>query len=201
MLLKLAQIDPNEICLVRERIYAHKQRLANAQNEQAAVAAAASATAAATTGSVLGLYNNSSSLTSQSFANEKNKKTMMATMNINENKKKQAKINDILEESELFNTANTMDATSQKHHNRRGVLVDDMMTIRFPGDVKVLESCLSDVLYKDVWLNMAELLVENGFFQVARDYLFECLNASQVTQQQQKDTNYYQLNFYHLFFI
>lgn len=183
MLLKLAQIDPNEICLVRERIYAHKQRLANAQNEQAAVAAAsAAAAAAATTGSVLGLYNNSSSLTSQSFANEKNKKT--AATNNNENKKKQAKINDILEESELFNTA--MDANNNQKHNRRGVLVDEMMTIhRFPGDVRKLESCLSDVLFKDVWLNMAEILVESGFFQVARDYLFECLNASQVKENKQ----------------
>lgn len=162
ILLKLAQIDPNEICLVRERIYAHKQRLANAQNEQAAVAAAASSAA--------GVFNSASLTSVKSLTNQNQQKKKSSESN---SKKKQATIHeDLLEESELFNEQ------TNKFDRRRAALIDE---IKLPGDLKKLEDALSDALYKDIWLNIAELLVENGFFQIARDYLFECLNACQVS--------------------
>jgi hypothetical protein len=53
--------------------------------------------------------------------------------------------------------------------------------LKFPGDQRKVDNSLSDSLYKDVWILMAEQLVDNGFFQLARDFIYESLNASVVS--------------------
>ena len=50
-----------------------------------------------------------------------------------------------------------------------------------PGEEPLVNERLADALYKDAWLLNAELLIANGFYQAARDYLFESLHASHVS--------------------
>lgn len=149
-LLKLLQIDANEVCIVRDRIAAYKARLANAQNEEAAAAAAA----ATAVSSNLGIMKSTSFLKS------------------NNKQQKQTKINE--EEGE-----NVFKLNAGKGANRGGLIL--INEVKLPGEMRKFDNSLSEALYKDVWINMAELLIDCGLFQVARDYLFECLNASQVS--------------------
>ena len=53
--------------------------------------------------------------------------------------------------------------------------------INLPGEHRKVYNSVQDTLYKDSWLLTAELLIQNGFFQTARDFLFEALNASTVS--------------------
>ena len=52
--------------------------------------------------------------------------------------------------------------------------------LRQPGEQKLLSNSLIDILYKDVWIKIAEMLVKNGYMQNARDFIYEALNTSQV---------------------
>ncbi len=54
--------------------------------------------------------------------------------------------------------------------------------IKIPGDKPKVYENLHDLLYRDVWLKVAEQLIECGFFHSARDYLYECLNACVVSR-------------------
>ena len=53
--------------------------------------------------------------------------------------------------------------------------------LRQPGEQKIISNSLIDILYKDVWIKIAELLVKNGYMQNARDFIYEALNTSQVS--------------------
>lgn len=152
-LLKLAQIDANEVCLLREQIHAYKLRLSNLQNEDAAMAAAG------------GGGFNSTSLASMSSSNKK------SSINLAKKKHQQltSKATVKIDEGHVGNMTNS-EMTSKS----------DLEGVRFPGEMRKINNSLGDILYKDAWLLMAELLVDNGFFRTARDYLFECLNACQV---------------------
>jgi hypothetical protein len=153
-LLKLAQIDANEVCLLREQIHAYKLRLSNLQNEDAAMAAAGG-----------GGGFNSTSLASMSSSNKK------ISINLANKKHHQltSKATVKIDEGHLGNVTNS-EITGKS----------DLEGVRFPGEMRKINNSLGDILYKDAWLLMAELLVDNGFFRTARDYLFECLNACQV---------------------
>lgn len=65
-----------------------------------------------------------------------------------------------------------------KHKNQTLSIVEDL---NLPGEQRKIYSNLHDMLYKDLWILMAETLIQNGFFQTARDYLYESLNASAVS--------------------
>lgn len=165
LLLKLAQIDPTEVCLVRDRTHAHKLRLANAESEEAAAAVAVGVTS--------GLANPSSFSSTKSASNKNASKARVTKLNELATKKKQAKITDVQhEESELF--FNDLSARSNIY---AGLLIDE---VKLAGELRKIDESLSDALYKDLWVNLAEMLIDNGFFHVARDYLFECLNACNV---------------------
>jgi hypothetical protein len=49
-----------------------------------------------------------------------------------------------------------------------------------PGEQKVINNQLSEILFKDIWILIAELLIRNGHMQNARDFLYEAFNTSQV---------------------
>ena len=53
--------------------------------------------------------------------------------------------------------------------------------LQLPGENRPIHEELHDILYQDMWIQLAETLVENGFFQTARDFLFESLNATNVS--------------------
>lgn len=130
ILLKLIQIDSNEVCEVREQINIHKQRLARLEDEESSL----------------------KDKSATSFGSTSLRRTL------SKKKSTSVRIND------------------QKCSSNKLSLNE----LNLPGEKKVVSSKLFDTLYKDVWLEMAEQLVENGFFQTARDYLFESLNACNV---------------------
>lgn len=55
--------------------------------------------------------------------------------------------------------------------------------IRLPGENRPLHGEVSDMLYQDLWLAQADTLIESGYFQTARDFLYESLNACKVSGQ------------------
>ncbi len=52
--------------------------------------------------------------------------------------------------------------------------------IGLPGEQKIINNQLSEILFKDVWILIADLLIRNGHMQNARDFLYEAFNTSQV---------------------
>ncbi len=52
--------------------------------------------------------------------------------------------------------------------------------INLPGEHRKVHDNLQEILYKDAWILMAETLIKDGFFQTARDFLYESLNACLV---------------------
>jgi len=52
--------------------------------------------------------------------------------------------------------------------------------IRLPGEDRPLHSAPHDILYQDVWLAQAGLLIDAGHFQQARDFLYESMNAART---------------------
>jgi hypothetical protein len=70
------------------------------------------------------------------------------------------------------------DASIQENQIKLKNAADEL---RQPGEQKIISNSLIDILYKDIWIKIAELLVKNGFMQNARDFIYEALNTSQVS--------------------
>ena len=62
----------------------------------------------------------------------------------------------------------------QKKNQQSDFGVNDL---KLPGEQRKINDSLSESLYKDVWMLIADTLIENGFFQTARDFIYEALNA------------------------
>jgi hypothetical protein len=154
ILLKLIQIDSNEVCVLREQIYAHKQRLAQLENEEAAMNASSSMSASS---------RNKSTTTIHSKTSKKKNMSNKSLYNVKINESHKKKVNS----EDGINLGNKTDNA-----------VDD---INLPGEYRRVNDTLHESLYKDIWISLAELLIHNGFFQSARDYIFESLNASVVS--------------------
>ena len=69
--------------------------------------------------------------------------------------------------------------------------------LQLPGENRPIHEELHCILYQDMWIQLAETLVENGFFQTARDFLYESLNATNVSSLKIK--SYKKLSFYDVF--
>ncbi len=70
------------------------------------------------------------------------------------------------------------DGVERKQINKQQNNVDHL---RIPGQQKIINNTLTEILFKDIWIQIAELLIRNGHMQNARDFLYEALNASQVS--------------------
>ena len=144
LMLKLVQIDPNEVCFVREQLYAQKQRLSQLANEEALASSSfASGTASSHKSS------NSERYYSVANANAKRRALNKHLLSV--------KINEI-----------------QKKTQQSDFGVNDL---KLPGEQRKINDSFSDSLYKDVWMLIADVLIENGYFQTARDFIYESLNA------------------------
>ncbi len=55
--------------------------------------------------------------------------------------------------------------------------------IRLPGENRALHANVADMLYQDVWLAQADTLIESGYLQTARDFLYESLSACKVFEE------------------
>ena len=53
--------------------------------------------------------------------------------------------------------------------------------LKKPGEQRQISNSLIDILFKDIWVKIAELLVKTGYMQNARDFVYEALNTSQVS--------------------
>lgn len=155
ILLKLIQIDSNEVCVLREHIYAHKQRLAQLENEEAAMNASSTSMSASS--------RNKSTTTIHSKTSKKKNMSNKSLYNVKINESHKKKLNS----EDGLNMSNKTDNTT-----------DD---INLPGEYRRVNDILHESLYKDIWISLAELLIHNGYFQSARDYIFESLNASVVS--------------------
>ncbi len=72
-----------------------------------------------------------------------------------------------------------MEGSSKKVSNKKFKTCD----IRLPGENRPIHSSIHDILYQDVWLAQADLLIEAGFFQLARDFLYESINAAKILDE------------------
>ena len=152
--LKLVQIDAGEVCAVREQIYSHKKRMAQVQEEEASQSLKSY-------GSIGSLSNKNES--SSSFKLKRKQQQLLlnkTTQNV--------KINEGAGKGKKLSDENTT------------TLVE---SIKLPGQKPSMYENLSDMLYKDIWLKIAEQLIQCGFFHAARDYLYECLNACIVSDK------------------
>jgi hypothetical protein len=70
-----------------------------------------------------------------------------------------------------------IDAKINEKQLKMKTLVDEL---RRPGEQIHVTNSLVDILCKDVWIKIADLLVKMGYMQNARDFIFEALNTSQV---------------------
>ena len=138
-LLKLLQIDPLEACIVREQIYAQKQRVSHMQDEEA-IQQAQSVLSFAVSASKAG-----SPIKSQ---RKKNHRTAKIRINDGSGKK---------------------------------IVKNKTDDIKLPGENRSIHDAIHDILYQDVWIVMSETLIDNGHFQLARDFLYESLNAAKVS--------------------
>lgn len=154
VLLKLIQIDPTEVCLLREQVYSLKQRLAQLEDEESAFAANS---VASFTSSKKGM--SISSFTQQTKLKKKQQQQLMSK---NQNVKIHDSMNKIKSQSTLSDGS---------------FVAEDL---KLTGEQKKIHNNLHDTIYKDVWILMADFLIQNGYFQIARDYLFESLNACVV---------------------
>lgn len=137
-LLKLLQIDPLEACIVREQIYAQKQRVSHMQDEEAIQQAQ----------SVLS-FAVSVSKAGSPIKSQRKKTHRTAKIRINDGSAKKAIKNK----------------------------TDDL---KLPGENRPIHDAIHDILYQDIWIVIAEDLVDNGHFQLARDFLYESLAAAKV---------------------
>jgi hypothetical protein len=130
LLLKLLKPDANEMCLLRETIYEHRQELHETENQQDSLK--------------LNVQQVSDLDSKKENCDNKHKKRTLL------------KINDLTEK-----------------HN---VIIENNL----PGEQRVLTKNLNEIIYKDAWLLIAEQLVQCGFFQIARNFIYEAMNASKV---------------------
>lgn len=150
--LKLIQIDALEACLSRDEIYSFKQRLTQLEHDDTNV--------------------KSSSLASFSSSSKKGFSTNSFIVNKNKLKKKHMSIkNQNVKISDENGTDKNV--TDIKHY--------DLNDLKLPGEMNKIDNKFYNILYRDVWIFLAEFLIENGYFQIARDYLYEALNASVVS--------------------
>ena len=140
-LLKLLQIDPFDVCVVREQLFNLKQRLSQLDEEESSL-----------------VEKSSSSIGSNPRKEPIN--------NTKSKKNTQTKGNTV---------SMAIDGEARKSKDRK--LAHDL---NLPGEHRRVHNNLHDSLYKDVWILMAESLVQNGHMQTARDFLHESLNASVV---------------------
>jgi hypothetical protein len=70
-----------------------------------------------------------------------------------------------------------IDAKINEKQLKMKTLVDEL---RRPGEQIHVTNSLVDILCKDVWIKIADLLVKMGNMQNARDFIFEALTTSQV---------------------
>jgi hypothetical protein len=49
--------------------------------------------------------------------------------------------------------------------------------LKLPGEQRKVNDSFAESLYKDVWMQIADVLIENGYFLTARDFIYESLNA------------------------
>ena len=150
--LKLIQIDALEACLSRDEIYSFKQRLTQLEHEDTNF--------------------KSNSFASFSSSSKKGFSTNSLILNKNKIKKKQ-----IANKNQNVKISDN-NSTDQNTTNIRQY---DPSDLELPGEMKKIDNNFYNILYKDVWIILAEYLIENGYFQVARDYLYEALNASIVS--------------------
>ncbi len=85
--------------------------------------------------------------------------------------------------SKKKNRAKSTKFTEKNDKNQELNIVQD---INLPGEHKIVQNNLQEILYKDAWIRMAESLIDNGFFQTARDFLYESINASNVNKNLKK---------------
>lgn len=71
--------------------------------------------------------------------------------------------------------------------------------LQIPGEHKVISNSLIEILYKDVWIKIADLLVQNGYMQNARDFIYEALHTSQVSIMRNIFSHFIKISFNSLF--
>ncbi len=149
--LKFVQLDAYEVCAVREHIYSFKKRMAQMQEEEA---------------NRQNMSVKSSLTSTSSFSGLLKKRQIQSRLDQAKKSQPTVKIND---------RQSTANKSSLNQMNDE--LLND---IKFPGEKPRVHDHISDMLYKDIWLKVAEELINSGFFHAARDYLYESLNACVV---------------------
>ena len=144
LMLKLVQIDPNEVCFVREQLYNQKQRLSQLANEEQALNSASFASLGGSS-----QKSNASDKYLNASMKAKKKAPNKSTLSV--------KISEI-----------------QKKTQQSDFNIHDL---KLPGEQRKVNDSFLESLYKDIWILIADVLVENGYFQTARDFIYEALNA------------------------
>lgn len=153
LFLKLLQIDPLEVCFTREQIYINKQRISQIEDEE----------------------NSLSSMSQASFSSYMRKGASTNSTSQFKSKKKQ-----LMQQQQTGYNVKINDQNSKKQFNMQQQQPMSVDELNLPGEKPTISNSMCDCLYKEIWLSIAELLIENGFFQTARDYIYECLNTATV---------------------
>ncbi|CAF0832143.1 unnamed protein product [Brachionus calyciflorus] len=151
LLLKLIQIDALEACLSRDQVYSFKQRLTQLEDEESNLKANSMASFSSVKKG--GFSSNSYIMTKTKL----NKKKILNGKNQN-----------------VRISGGSSDLSDKGIDSLQQIDLDDL---KLPGDKRKFQNNFHETLYKDIWILLAEYLIENGLFQTARDYLYESLNA------------------------